>query len=193
MTNMDVENTTDESWQWSRLRPWMMMLANQGLPDFLRHRVDASDIVQHAMTEAWTSRESFEGTTTAERMAWLRVILKRTILRQQERLLGTQKRDMRRDFSLDQSVDDASMRLERFAVETATGPDAAVEKAEQIVHVMAMLEQLPPDHRQILVLRHLEELDHDAIAKRMNRSVSATRMLWIRALKSLRKQIHSEG
>lgn len=179
----------EESWQWSRMRPWMMVLADQALPDFLRHRVDASDIVQQAMTEAWNSRDNYRGTTTAERMAWLKVILKRSINRQQERLLGTQKRDMRREVSADISVDDASQRIERFAVDTATHPDAAAEKAEQIIRVTSVLDSLPPDYRQVLMLRHFEDLEHEAIAEQMNRSPAAVRMLWIRALKALKQKL----
>ena len=179
----------DESWQWSRMRPWMMVLADQALPDFMRHRVDASDIVQQAMTEAWNSRENYRGTTTAERMAWLKVILKRSITRQQSRLLDTQKRDLRREVSCDLSVDDASQRIERFAVDTATHPDAAAEKAEQIIRVTSVLDSLPPDYRQVLILKHFEELDHYTIAERMNRSPAAVRMLWIRALKMLKQSL----
>lgn len=179
----------DESWQWSRMRPWMKVLTEQALPDFMRHKVDASDIVQHAMAEAWNGRENYRGTTTAQRMAWLRVILKRSILRHQETHLGTQKRNMRREVSCDVFVDDASQRIERFAVDTATSPDLAAEKAEQILRVAEVLDTLPDDYRQVLVLRHFEDLDHEAIAERMNRSAAATRMLWIRALKSLKQKL----
>lgn len=179
----------EESWQWSRMRPWMMVLADQALPDFLRHRVDASDIVQQAMTEAWNSRENYRGTTTAQRMAWLKTILKRSVTRQQERLLDTQKRDMRREFDCELSLDNASQRLERFAIDTATRPDAAAEKAEQIIRVASVLDDLPPDYRQVLMLRHFEDLEHEAIAMRMDRTPAAVRMLWIRALKSLKQKL----
>ena len=184
-----MNDESNESWQWSRLRPWMMVLADQALPDFMRHRVDSSDIVQQAMTEAWDNRENFRGTTTAQRMAWLKTILKRSVTRQQERLLDTQKRDMRREFDCDLSLDNASQRFERFAVDTATHPDAAAEKAEQIVQVASVLDGLPPDYRQVLMLRHFEDLQHDAIAVRMDRSTAAVRMLWIRALKALKQKL----
>jgi len=184
-----MNDESNESWQWSRLRPWMMVLADRALPDFMRHRVDSSDIVQQAMAEAWDNRENFRGTTTAERMAWLKTILKRSVTRQQERLLDAQKRDMRREFDCEFLLDDASQRFERFAVDAATLPDVAAEKAEQIVRVASVLHELPADYHQVLMLRHFEDLQHEAIGERMNRSPAAVRMLWIRALKALKQKL----
>jgi RNA polymerase sigma-70 factor (ECF subfamily) len=183
----------DASWQWSRMRPWMRVMAEQALPDFMHRRVDASDIVQQAMAEAWRSRETYLGTTTAERMAWLRIILKRTVLRQQERLLGAQKRDMRREFSIDALLDATSLRLERFAADPNAAPDAQAEKGEQEIEVTTALEKLSPDHRRVLMLRHFEDLSHETIAERMDRTPAAARMLWIRALKALREKLASTG
>jgi RNA polymerase sigma-70 factor (ECF subfamily) len=48
-----------------------------------------------------------------------------------------------------------------------------------------LLERLPEDHRDVLVLRHLEGLSHEEIARRMGRSPGAVRMLWVRALARL--------
>jgi RNA polymerase sigma-70 factor (ECF subfamily) len=48
------------------------------------------------------------------------------------------------------------------------------------------LTQLPDDYREVLILRHLENLPHGEIAARMNRSPGAVRMLWVRALAALR-------
>ena len=41
----------------------------------------------------------------------------------------------------------------------------------------------------MIVLRNLEELPHEEIARRMGRSVGAVRMLWLRALAELRSEI----
>ena len=50
-----------------------------------------------------------------------------------------------------------------------------------------VLAQLPDDYREVLIFRHLENLSHDEIAARMNRSPGAVRMLWVRALAALRE------
>ena len=51
------------------------------------------------------------------------------------------------------------------------------------------LAELSPDHRQVLILRSIEELDWSEVAERMKRSVGAVRLLWTRALKQLRPLI----
>jgi RNA polymerase sigma-70 factor (ECF subfamily) len=51
------------------------------------------------------------------------------------------------------------------------------------------LDELPPVYRQVLVLRNFEDLPHEEVARRMNRSVGAVRMLWLRALTELRERI----
>ena len=52
---------------------------------------------------------------------------------------------------------------------------------------------LPPDYQEVLVLRHMEGLPFEQVAKRMGRSSGSARMLWLRALESLRKSLGVEG
>jgi RNA polymerase sigma-70 factor, ECF subfamily len=51
------------------------------------------------------------------------------------------------------------------------------------------LTQLGEDHREVIVLHHLEGLGWDEVARRMGRSAGAVRMLWTRALRQLRPLI----
>jgi RNA polymerase sigma-70 factor (ECF subfamily) len=52
---------------------------------------------------------------------------------------------------------------------------------------------LPPDYRDVIVLRHVEGLPFEIVAQRMNRSAGAVRMLWLRALRSLRQTLGAES
>ena len=54
-----------------------------------------------------------------------------------------------------------------------------------------VLNRLPADYREVIVLRNLENLPHEAVAARMNRSPGAARILWVRALAALREQLAS--
>jgi RNA polymerase sigma-70 factor (ECF subfamily) len=64
---------------------------------------------------------------------------------------------------------------------------------EQQLQLAAALEQLPEDYRQVILLRHIEQLPHSEIARRMNRSEGAVRMLWVRALAQLRNTVDPTG
>jgi RNA polymerase sigma-70 factor (ECF subfamily) len=53
------------------------------------------------------------------------------------------------------------------------------------------LTELPADYRKVIVLRHIEALPFEQVAQRMERSTGATRMLWLRAIQSLREKMQS--
>ena len=52
-----------------------------------------------------------------------------------------------------------------------------------------VLARLPNDYREVIVLRKLEELSHEEVARRMGRGIGAARMLWVRALSRLRREL----
>jgi DNA-directed RNA polymerase specialized sigma24 family protein len=41
----------------------------------------------------------------------------------------------------------------------------------------------------VLILRNLDGLSHEEVAQRMGRGVGAVRMLWVRALAGIRKEL----
>jgi RNA polymerase sigma-70 factor (ECF subfamily) len=56
-----------------------------------------------------------------------------------------------------------------------------------------VLSRLPEPYRQVIVLRNLQGLPHEEIARRLGRSAGAVRMLWVRALAQLRQAMESPG
>jgi RNA polymerase sigma-70 factor (ECF subfamily) len=56
------------------------------------------------------------------------------------------------------------------------------------VRLAKLLERLPADYREVIVLRSLEELPYEEVASRMGRSAGAVRVLWVRALARLRDE-----
>ncbi|MCA9137884.1 MAG: sigma-70 family RNA polymerase sigma factor [Planctomycetales bacterium] len=187
--NQDVSDSEDSlraTWSIGPLRPWLKMLAERQLSPALRGRIDPSDIVQQTLVDAWRGHEKFRGTTQAERLAWLRTILKRTLIRYDRDQLKTAKRGLGREQQLQAALDRDSMALEQLAIGREPNPRSVADKAEQTLRLAAALDQLPSDYREVLSLRHIDGLSHDQIAKRLGRSTAATRMLWIRALEKLK-------
>jgi RNA polymerase sigma-70 factor (ECF subfamily) len=68
-------------------------------------------------------------------------------------------------------------------------PSQHVIRFEQDMLVTAALARLPEDHRDVLLLRNLERLPFEEVAKRMGRSAGACRMLWMRAIAGLREHL----
>ena len=54
------------------------------------------------------------------------------------------------------------------------------------------LARLPETHRELLVLRHIEERPFDEIAERLDRSSGAVRTMWVRALRNLKEAVAAE-
>lgn len=87
-----AERQLSSSWSLGSLRPWLKIVAERELPAGLRGRVEASDIVQQTLLDAWRGLGGFRGKTQAERLAWLRMILRRVVLQEGRSRFGTQKR-----------------------------------------------------------------------------------------------------
>ena len=76
----------------------------------------------------------------------------------------------------------------------APGPSPSEEviRRDDQLRVAAALSELSEDHRDVIVLRNLERLPFDDVAKLMNRSRPATQMLWMRAMKKLQEVLGEE-
>jgi RNA polymerase sigma-70 factor (ECF subfamily) len=159
----------------------------------LRAKFDPSDVVQQTLLEATRDLPGFRGTTRAELMAWLRQILARVLGREVRRFVGTGRRDVSREVSLEARLAESSRRLGDVLAASATSPSARLGREEQALTLAEALGRLPEDYREVLVLRHLEGLPHDEVARRLGRSPGAARMLWARALARLRREVEPEA
>jgi RNA polymerase sigma-70 factor (ECF subfamily) len=170
-------------------RRWLGLLARLQLDSGLYGRLDPSDVVQQTMVEAIRALPQFRGTTEAELVAWLREILARVLGHEVRRYRGTAKRDLAREVSLDAQLAQTSQRLGNvLAADTSTPSQQAIHREREVLLADA-LARLPEDYREVIILRNLEDLSHEEVARRMNRNVGAVRMLWVRALTRLRKDL----
>ena len=87
-------------------------------------RIDPSDIVQQTLMEAFAKRDQFRGTTSEEHAAWLRRILARNVA-DALRAQGRQKRDVSRERSLEQQMEESSARLGDWLAREQATPQRA--------------------------------------------------------------------
>jgi RNA polymerase sigma-70 factor (ECF subfamily) len=146
--------------------------------------LDASDLVQETLLEAHRDFKQFIGGTEKELVAWLRQILVRN-LTDQLRRHRARGRDWRKQESLEVLLDRSCQQLERALATGISTPSAQASRREQAVLLADGLGHLPPDYREVIILRNLEHLPFEEIAERMARSTGAARMLWTRALEKL--------
>lgn len=170
---------------------YLTILASTQLDGRLRRRVSPSDIVQETMMAAHRDFSAFRGQSQGELLAWLRQILIHSIHRTIARHIKAEKRDVRRDISIDQ----VSNRLEESACTLAgrlpavtDSPSAAMHRKEDAIEFADRLSDLPENYRDVIVMRVLQNLSFEEIAKQIGKSNGAVRMLWLRALDSLKAQ-----
>ena len=174
-------------------RNYLLLLARIEVGRRLQRKVDASDLVQEACLEAHRCFDRFNGTTEAQFLAWLRTILARRVAKAVRHYVGTQGRNIRQELENDLtgSFERTGRRLADLAIPRAEHPSQQVLKREQAVLLADALQELPPDYREIMLLRHWEDLTFPQIAERMDRTVDSVQKLWIRALARLRTTMES--
>ncbi|MEO1617898.1 MAG: RNA polymerase factor sigma-70, partial [Planctomycetota bacterium] len=95
----------------AQYEPYLRMLARTRLRKAYQAKIGASDMVQQAMMQAVQGFEGFRGSTEGELMAWLRQILAHHLCHL-DRDLHRDKRDIRREQSMEKKLAASSMRLE---------------------------------------------------------------------------------
>jgi RNA polymerase sigma-70 factor (ECF subfamily) len=173
--------------QWLlKYEAWLRLLARNEIDSRFAGKFDASDAVQQTLMEAWKGWENFRGSEEPQRLAWLRQILAHQLAHLARHYAGTQKRDLAREVSIEHTLHQSAQRLDAMLPARDASPSGQAIAREQRLQLAEVLERLPDDYRQVILLRNIEELSHEEIAERMQRSVGAVRMLWVRALAALR-------
>lgn len=179
-------------WALEGYREYLRLLVRLQLGTFLRAKVDASDIVQQVMLHAHEGRGQFRGSTEAEWLGWLRVILANTLAATVRRF-DTQSRDMTRERSLEAELDLSSARLESLLAADLTSPSERVVKVEEILRMARALALLPEDQRRVVELHHLKGQTVAEVAAEMDRTRPAVVGLLFRGLKRLRELLRDQG
>ncbi len=172
-----------------RYRPYLTLLARLEVGRRLRGKADPADVVQDAFLEAARNFARFRGEGEPELTAWLRQILAACLAQLVRRYFGTQARDVRLEQVLAGELDQSSRSLDGGLVARQSSPSQRASRREQAVLLADALAVLPPDYREVLVLRHLEGLTFPEVAARMGRTVASVEKLWARALPRLKRAL----
>jgi RNA polymerase sigma-70 factor (ECF subfamily) len=176
--------SADPSEWLERHRPYLSLLARSYLSPGNPARLEASDVVQQTMLDAFAKRDQFRGTTDAESAAWLRQILKHNLadaIRNQQR----EKRDVRREQTLGGHIDSSFTRTDQWLAAAQSSPSQRAVKQEDLLRLSQALTQLPDAQREAIVLHHLQGLKLADVAKEIGRSEAAVAGLLFRGLKAL--------
>jgi RNA polymerase sigma-70 factor, ECF subfamily len=166
-------------------RSYLRLIARLQLPPQIAAKIDASDIVQETMLNAHRALGDFRGKSREEWVAWLRQILKRTILHA-ARDWGRECRDVKLERPIAASVDASSARLETYLAADVTSPSLQAGRNERLVRLAAALETLPAEQCEAIELHYWHGWTLAAIGEHQGRSTGSVAGLVHRGLAKLR-------
>jgi RNA polymerase sigma-70 factor (ECF subfamily) len=155
----------------------------------LQGRIDASDVIQDAYLDVVSRLDEYLRDPRLPLYLWLRLIVGERLLKLHRHHLGTQGRDAGREVSLYRGAlpQASSAALAAQLLGKHTSPTQAVARAERILRLQEALNTLDALDREILSLRHFEELSIAETAQVLDISEAAAAKRYLRALKRLRE------
>lgn len=169
----------------AQCRNYLHVLARAQVEKRLQAKVDASDLVQQTMLEAYRDFRNFRGGTEAEWLAWLRRILAHNAANFVRHWQTTGKREARREVAIGPVDSSAGPGLD--PADRGESPSQELLRKERELLVADAVTQLPADYQEVINLRNLQRLPFQEVAQRMGRTRPAVQMLWMRALNQLQQ------
>jgi RNA polymerase sigma-70 factor (ECF subfamily) len=150
----------------------------------LRGRLDASDVVQDAFLDVDRDLDAYLADPKLPLLLWLRLHVGRRLTTLHRQHLGTKMRDAGLEISLYQGARSAA--LASMLLGRHTSPTQAAQRAERMLRVQEALASLDPMDREVLALRHFEQLGRAEAAQVLGITQEAGAKRYFRALKRLK-------
>jgi RNA polymerase sigma-70 factor (ECF subfamily) len=143
----------------------------------LRNPEDAEDVLQDTFLRAYRGIKSFKGNSTFS--TWIyRITANSALMRLRKRQLPTV------------SIDDADEREAPINIaDWAPGPVEQMLNQETQAAMTEAIDALPPEFRQVFVLRDIEELSNAEVAEILDLSVAAVKSRLHRARLKVRNRL----
>jgi len=171
-----------------RYRPKLARMIVLRLDDRLLGKVDVEDVLQDAYVETARRIQDYLDRPSVPFFVWLRQITGQVLIDAHRRYLGAKMRDVNREMSLylwgGSSTSSAFPAAD--LADSLTTPSQRAVRNEMVSELRESLEQLEEIDREVLVLRHLEELSNNEVAEVLGIDKYAASKRYLRALERLR-------
>ena len=169
-------------------RPRLRRMVQLRLDRRLQGRVDPSDVLQEAYLEVARSLADYLRDPQIPFYLWVRFVTGRKLQAVHRHHLGVQARDAGREVSLHRGAlpQASSVSLAEQLLGRYSSPSQAVVKAELRLRVQDALNGMDPLDREVLALRHFEELSNAETAQVLGIGEAAASHRFVRALRRLK-------
>lgn len=158
------------------------------LDPVLARRVDASDIVQDVLIEANQRLTDYLTNPNMPFHLWLRHLAQDRIIDTHRRHRQAQRRSIDREQSLEKPKwsEESSIQLAAQLIDGERTPASEAIQQELQRRMALALNDLGEDDREIILMRHHEQLSNQDVAAALNLTEAAASMRYLRALRKLR-------
>jgi RNA polymerase sigma-70 factor (ECF subfamily) len=174
----------------SHHRPRLRRMVEFRLDDRLNGRVSPSDVLQEAYIDALKRLPHFYPDPDVPFFLWLRWVTVQRLIAVHRQHLGAAGRDASKEvpFGRPGPLDASAARMTALMAEL-TSPSQVAQRDETVAQVRDALERLGPLDREVLALRHFEELSNRETAAVLGIQTAAATKRYVRALERLRKTL----
>lgn len=153
----------------------------------LANRVSESDVLQEAFIAAAKRIDYFGKQENVPAFLWMRMMVQQQLIDLFRQHITAGRRDVRREATaaFSGASPHTSMALAAQLVQSMTGVSEAISKAEQIEKLERTLERMDEVDREVIALRHFEELSNIEAAQVLNIAPPAASKRYIRAMARL--------
>jgi RNA polymerase sigma-70 factor (ECF subfamily) len=153
----------------------------------LNGRLDPSDVLQEVYLDAARRLPAYLEKPNVPPSLWLRLLTGRRLMELHRQHLGARMRSAGQEVSLHQEWAWASApSLAAQLVGHLTSPSQAAARAETAACLARALEEMDPIDREVLILRHFDELSNNEVAELLGLQKAAASNRYVRALRRLR-------
>jgi RNA polymerase sigma-70 factor (ECF subfamily) len=172
----------------SQVRERLARIVGFRLDYRLRGRISESDVIQDTYVRASQRIDSFLKQPNLPFFVWLRLEANQRLQEIHRHFFNAEKRDIRRELHLGTAgANQTSVALAAHLVAQMTSASQLVTRAEQIHALEQSLNEMNPLDREVIALRHFEELSNVETAQVLNIDPAAASKRYIRALQRLRQ------
>lgn len=187
---MPMENNTPENlWLaalWNEHRERLLRLLTLRFPAVLQRRLGAEDVLQEAYLACGKRLSYLQEKPEVPVYAKLRTIALQTLADVERRHLAAGKRD-----AMKEAISESDNTMDAWAhfADTISSPRTHLERLERQAMARRVLQELSETDREILELRHFEELGNAECAAVLGIEAKAASIRYVRALKRFQELV----
>ncbi|MEM7474067.1 MAG: sigma-70 family RNA polymerase sigma factor [Planctomycetota bacterium] len=190
-SNAEQPEAGTNTGEFEPFRSYLHVLAETQMHNRLKSKVDASDIVQQTMLQAYQAKQQFRGSSDAEKAGWLRTILG-NVLCGLARDFSRQRRDVAREQSI-QAVEQSSLQLANLLSADGSSPSAAMHRHERAAELAQAMLKLTNEQRQAIILKYWHSSTLAEIGQHLEKTPEAVAGLIFRGMQKLKGEFQEDS